>query len=82
MNISEHTRIFKSYIDRMRFDDVEKINDCVMNCMQQTLNGNANSQLDADFALHTAIMTAMESLLTHDRDNITKIVSNNVNREG
>ena len=82
MNISEHTRIFKSYIDRMRFDDIEKINDCVMNCMQQTLNGNANSQLDADFALHTAIMTAMESLLTHDRDNITKIVSNVVNREG
>jgi DNA-binding FadR family transcriptional regulator len=82
MNISEHTRIFKSYIDRMRFDDIEKINDCVMNCMQQTLNGNANSQLDADFALHTAIMTAMESLLTHDRDNITKIVSNTVNREG
>ena len=82
MNISEHTRILKSYIDRMRYVDLEEVNRCVLDCKKQTLNGNANSQLDADFALHNAIMTAMEALLTHDRDNIAKIVTTVVNREG
>ena len=81
MNISEHTRILKAYIDRLPLAELEKIMKASHRTWHEQLNGNANSQEDADFKLYATIMNGLGNMLTHDRHNITTIVSNIVRRE-
>lgn len=81
MNISEHTKIFRSYIDRTSLADLKLILDAVERCWREQNNGNRNSQEQADFALYSAIMGSLERMLTHDRHNISVLIHNIVRRD-
>lgn len=81
MNISEHIKIYKSYVNRTSLADLRLILDAVERCWREQNNGNRGSQEQADFALHSAIMGSLERMLTSDRQNISNIVSRTVNRE-
>ena len=81
MNISEHTRILKAYLDRLTLADLELIYQASRKTYEQQLNGNANSQEDADFKLYVAIMDGLGNMLTHDRHNITAAIHSIINRE-
>lgn len=81
MNISEHTRIYKAYINRTSLADLRIILDALERCWREQNSGNRGSQEEADFALHSVIMGSLERMLSSDRQNITSIVSRIVNRE-
>lgn len=81
MNISEHTRIFKAYIDRMPLAELEKIIQVNNRSWHESLNGNAGSQRDAMTDLFSAIMEALEAMSGHDRTMIAAEVSSIVNRK-
>ena len=81
VNISEHTRILKAYIDRLPLAELEKIMNASHRTWHEQLNGNANSQEDADFKLYAAIMDGLGNMLTHDRHNITAAIHSIINRE-
>lgn len=81
MNISEHTRILKAYLDRLTLADLELIYQASRKTYEQQLNGNANSQEDADFKLYVAIMNGLGNMLTHDRHNITANIHSIINRD-
>ena len=81
MNISEHTRILKAYLDRLTLADLDFIYQASRKTYEQQLNGNANSQEDADFKLYAAIMDGLGNMLTHDRHNITADIHRIINRE-
>ena len=81
MNISEHTRILKAYLDRLTLADLDLIYQASRKTYEQQLNGNANSQEDADFKLYAAIMDGLGNMLTHDRHNITAAIHSIINRE-
>lgn len=80
MNISEHTRILKAYIDRLTIAELETITRAVGKCWHESFNGNQGSQEDADLKLYSAIMDSLGSMQTHDRDSISAVVSKIVNR--
>lgn len=81
MNISEHAKILESYISRMTLNDIETILRASRECKHQALNGNSNSQLDAAGALFSTIQITLGEMLTHDRDNIAKVINSVIERE-
>lgn len=82
MNVSEHAKILKAYIDRLSTKDLKNILYDVHICWEEQNNGNAASQDAADKALHASILNIIGHMLTHDRDNISLIISNTLNRKG
>ena len=81
MNISEHTRILKAYIDRMTIADLDRICEANRSAWNQAMNGNANSQLDASTKLFAVIMEGLESMTSYDRNNLTAAIHRIINRE-
>lgn len=81
VNISEHTRILKAYIDRLPLAELEKIMNASHRTWHEQLNGNANSQLDASTKLFAVIMEGLESLSSYDRNNLTAAIHRIINRE-
>lgn len=82
MNVSEHAKILKSYIDRLSIKDIQDILYHYESCHQESLNGNTNSQKSADVILQGAILNALVKMLPSDRDNITSIIDKTLNRKG
>lgn len=81
MNISEHTRILKAYIDRMTIADLDRICEANRSAWNQAMNGNANSQREAYTALYSEIMNTLENLVGRDLDNIAVEINRIINRE-
>ena len=81
LNISEHSKILKAYIDRLTMKDLKEILFQVETCKQEQLNGSNKSQQIADTYLQIAIMNALGGMLTSDRDNIGKVIKSTIERE-
>jgi hypothetical protein len=82
MNVSEHAKILKAYIDRLSMPDLKIITQVHGYCWDEQLNGNAESQRSEDEHLQSVILNALGQMLTHDRDNIARIIDNTLNRKG
>jgi len=81
MNVSEHAKILKAYIDRLSMADLKIITQVHSFCWDEQLNGNAGSQRSEDEHLQSVILNALGQMLSHDRDNITRIIDNTLNRK-
>lgn len=82
MNVAEHAKILKSYIDRLSMADLQNIVKVHQYCWDEQLNGNAGSQKTEDEHLYSVILNSLGQMLTHDRDNIAFIIDKTINRKG
>lgn len=80
MNISEHTRILKAYIDRMPLADLERVMQANNRVWHEVFNGNAGSQREASTDLFSAIMDALGHMSGHDRNMIAAEIQAIVHR--
>ena len=82
MKTSDHAKIFQSYIDRMSVKDLKNILFHHENCYHEFLNGNANSQKNADVVLYGAILNIFERMLFADKNGIERTIDQILNRKG
>ena len=82
MKTSDHAKIFQSYINRMSIKELKDILYHHDNCYQEFLNGNANSQKNADVLLYGAILTVFERMLNVDKKGIESTIDRIINRKG
>lgn len=82
MKVSEHAKIFQSYIDRMSMKELQDILYHCESCYQEFLNGNENSQKNADVVLHGVILNIFERMLSADKQGIERTIDQILNRKG
>lgn len=82
MKTSEHAKIFQSYINRMSIKELKDILYHHESCYQEFLNGNANSQKNADVLLYGAILTVFEKMPNTDKIGIKCTIDQIINRKG
>lgn len=82
MKTSDHAKIFKSYIDRMSLKELKDVLYHHESCHQEFLNGNANSQKNADIVLYAAILHIFERMLSADKKGIDSILEKTFNHNG
>lgn len=82
MKASDHTKIFKTYIDRMSLKELKDVLYQHDSCYQEFLNGNANSQKNADIVLYATILNIFERMLSVDKKGIDSIIEKTFNHKG
>lgn len=82
MKVSDHAKIFKTYIDRLSIKELKDILYHHESCHQEFLNGNANSQKNADVVLYGAILNIFERMLSADKNGIERTIDQILNRKG
>lgn len=81
MKTSDHAKIFQSYIDKMSIKELKDILYHHDSCYQEFLNGNANSQKNADVLLYGAILTVFERMLNVDKKGIESTIDRIINQK-
>lgn len=74
MNTEQQASILKAFIDRVSIADLEMMLRAKRETIQQAMNGNANSQLYADFQLQSVIIGSIATLLDRDQRGITQAI--------
>lgn len=82
MKASDHAKIFKAYIDRMSLKELKDVLYHHDSCYQEFLNGNANSQKNADIVLYATILNIFERMLSTDKKGIDSIIEKTFNQKG
>ncbi len=82
MKMSDHANILKAYIDRLSLKDIKDILFHHESCYQEMLNGNANSQKNADIVLYATILNIFERMLSPDKKGIDSIIEKTFNSKG
>lgn len=82
MKTSDHAKIFKAYIDRMSLKELKDVLYHHDSCYKEFLNGNANSQKNADIVLYATILNLFEKMLSADKKGIDSIIEKTFNRKG
>jgi hypothetical protein len=81
MNISEHSRIIYAYLARMKTKDLEAILEADKKCWLASQNNGIIEQIKRQNEFMGVVLDAMGNMMAHDKDIITKIVTDIVNRE-
>lgn len=82
MKTSDHAKIFKYYIDRMSPKELKDVLYHHESCYQEFLNGNANSQKNANIVLYATILNIFERMLSADKKGIDSIIEKTFNHKG
>lgn len=82
MKASDHAKIFKAYIDQMSLKELKDVLYHHESCYQEFLNGNANSQKNADIVFYATILNIFERMLSADKKRIDSIIEKTFNHKG
>jgi hypothetical protein len=82
MNVSEHAKILKAYIDKMSMKDLKDILYHKESCFEEHLHGTDASQKSADVILYASILNIIGNMMPVAREHIDSTIDKTLNRKG
>lgn len=77
----QHSVILNAYISRLTLGDLDNLLKQSRACTYAAMNLGNSSQIEAQAGLYAAVCTAVDNLIRHDQEIISKIVNESVRGE-
>lgn len=74
----KHSEILNAYISRLTLADLENLAKQSRACTHAAMNLGNSAQIEAQAGLYAAVCNAVDNLIRHDKEIISKIVNSSI----